>query len=193
MAAFNRVDARLLAQDYIGESIHSRLYKIIPLFYMLTGMSGPTKSNAQIGIPNTGEVFSGAKISAARKEDLAGFNSYQVALATSTTDASKIMGARDTNPTYTNPQTQSDSQGYGSAAFNLTELKTPILIWKSDIDKALGPNVASKGRAVENVVENAVNKGLANHLTNWASRFWYGNPSNQASDPWDDLSGLLSA
>jgi hypothetical protein len=196
--AFVRESFQAYAQEYIGSTIHSNLFPKIPLVYALTGLGGnQTKSTNRIGRPGVQDVFAGKKLSKAQRETLtAGFNAYEPRIHFRTTSNNKNMGARDTMPTVANPTTTSQDQNVGTAKFCWTRKVEPILVWNEALARAMGGvgiGLGSRQKAVASLLEQAADEALNVHLDNWATSFWTGTPTNQASDPWDDAAGIQQA
>jgi hypothetical protein len=195
--AFVRESFQAYAQEYISNRIHSNLFPKIPLVYALTGQGGTSAKENRIGRPGVQEVFAGKKLSKAMRETLTvGFNAYEPRIHFRTTSNNKNMGARDTMPTVANPTTASQDQNVGTAKFNWNRKVEPILVWNEALSRAMGGvglGLGSRQKAVASLLEQAADEALNVHLDNWATAFWTGNPTNQASDPWDNVAGITQA
>lgn len=186
-----------VAQNYISVGIASNFYPRLPFLSALGAftLTRNNKTSLSIGRPDGGEILTGKRISPAERMDLQNFNSYQPRIQAFSTSNSKWMGARDTNPTVANATTQSHGQAMQAAAlFNRCKIKTPILIWHVDKERALrSGSTKGQGLAMSKLIDEATEVGYQDHVAELNDKIWNGNPSNQAMDPWDKPLGILQA
>jgi hypothetical protein len=105
------------------------------------------------------------------------------------------MGAYDTTPTVANPTTAAHSQAMqASAKFMRARLKTPILIWHEDKNRALQKETSrGQGLAMSQLIDEATEIAYQEHVKELADKMINGNPANQTVDPWDQPLGLIQA
>lgn len=184
-------------QKYIGKTITNNLFKKAPLFAALVGIGGNQQNtDMKIARPGSAEVFSGAKLNKVRKEVLSGINAYAPPILTAKIDNNKNMGVRDTMPTVANATTSSHDQAYAAPSFHWTNKTEPILVWNTTLNRAMttaGTGLDNRDKAIKNVLQNAADLALQNHIDKWATSFWSGSPTNQATDSWDDACGITVA
>lgn len=183
-----------IAQNYIPRTIASNFYARTTFLSALGAFSlgNQNKSVLEIGRPgnNAGAIFSGKAVNPADMLQLGTVNGYQPGIQRFAVDNSKVMMARDTEPTTANPTTNSNGQAIeATAMFRWVRIDTPILIWNNDIRRA-GQQPTGRGIAMADFIEKATEVGLQAHVGAWNTQVWTGNPSDQASDPWDSLIGL---
>lgn len=184
-----------LAQSYISEGIASNYYLREPLLALMAALSGAPKPTAlEIGRPSAPQVFAGTKLSNIQRMDLASINSYRPQFQYQNPVNTKIEGARDTAPVVANPTTSSQSQISGTAEIFWTGLiKEPILVWKSDLDRAVraaGKDMKGRGVARATVLNRATEVARQNVLSKIVTEIYTGSPTDQDSDPLDHLIGL---
>ena len=187
-----------IAQNYITKTLAPQQYLRSAMLYALAGITaGYTNEPLAIGRKDAGEVLSGLKMSPARRMFLQSINSYQPRIQAYKTSNTRMMGARPTMPTVGSATTRSHGQATQAAAdFRFAKMRTPILVWHEDIDRALDGNEgrgrAGMGVAVGQLVEEATQVGLQEHMDHLACRLLYGSPPSQDEDPWLDFSGVAS-
>lgn len=188
---------KAIAQNAISRGIASNFY---PRCIFLSALGAFTlsrnpKTPLSIGRPDAGAIFSGKAISPAESMTLANFNSWQPRIQGFETSNSKWMGARDTNPTVANPTTNSHGQAMqNTALFNRAQLKTPILIWHADKERAMSEGTDKlRGLAMSQLIDEATEVAYQEHVKELNSKIWTGNPTNQAVDPWDQPLGINQA
>lgn len=190
------------SQNYIGKGINSNFYPKAVFIAILGALSlgNNDKQPLQIGRPGKMEILAGGKlVSPAEKLDpeAAGFgaNGYAPRSQLFETQNSKWMGRYDTAPTVSSATTLAQSQAMqGAALFRPAEVMTPGLIWHRDKERA-GQRGSSDGRAIAmaQILEEATEVAYQEHVNNINWGIWFGNPSSQAVDPWDQPLGLVQA
>lgn len=191
-----------ISQNWISKGIASNWYKKAPLLAILAAVSlslgNQNKTDGlSIGRPGSAEILAGKKISPAEKHNLQGINSYipriQGFKTNNTAARSSASSGRTTAPTVANPTTNSHGQAnqFG-AKFNWTHIDTPILIWHEEKIRA-GKKETAKGQglAMAQVIDEATEVGMQDHVDWMADAVWNGNPSSQTADLWDKPLGLL--
>ncbi len=185
-----------VAQDYISRTCASTWYQKDPLLTLLALKAGKDNMGGlQIGRSGYGEWLRGVPINPMRKMNIQGINSYRPRIQQFVTSNTKIMAARDTEPTVSNPTTNSQSQAaQATALFHWTRQDTPAIVWHTDLERALASSNTADGQgiAVGQVVEESTQVALQEHLSQLSARFRYGTVTNQSVDPWTDYSGLLT-
>lgn len=184
-----------IAQNYIPSSVASNYYNRIPFVTMLGafGIGNQNKDVLELGRPgNKGLIIGGRQFSPAERLELGTVNSYRPRVQGFTTSNSKHMAAYDTMPDVSNPTTAAHSMATQFAAlFYWTELVTPILIQHEDKIRA-GNQSTKRGQGISmgKIIEEATEVAMQEHLSAINTDIWSGNPSNQATDPWDAACGL---
>jgi hypothetical protein len=82
----------------------------------------------------------------------------------------------------------------GAAKFGWTHLDTPILVWHED--KIRAGNEGTKegqGIAMGQLIDEATEVAIQDHIDKLANDIWTGNPSSQNADLWDAPLGLVQA
>jgi len=186
-----------VAQNHISRNIASNFYPKLPFLSALGAftLARNNKTALNIGRPKAGEVLSGRVVSPAEVMNLDGFNAYQPRIQRFETSNSKWMGKYDTTPTVANPTTNAHSQAMqASALFYRCRLKTPILIWHEDKNRALQKESRQgKGIAMAQLIDEATEIAYQEHVKELNDKIFNGNPTDQTADPWDQPLGILQA
>lgn len=187
---------KTVAQNHISRNIASNFYNKLPFLSALGvfTLTRNKKNNLSIGRPD-GEILTGKVVSPAEVMALQDFNGYQPRIQRFETANSKWMGKYDTTPTVANPTTNAHSQaGQASALFYRARLKTPILIWHEDKNRALQKEgKVGQGLAMARLIDEATEVAYQEHVKELNAKIWNGNPADQAADPWDQPLGILQA
>jgi hypothetical protein len=82
----------------------------------------------------------------------------------------------------------------GAAKFGWTHLDTPILVWHEDKIRA-GNEGTKEGQSIAmgQLIDEATEVAIQDHLDKLATDVWTGNPSSQSADLWDAPLGLVQA
>lgn len=186
-----------VAQNFISRSISSNFYSKAPFLAILGALTigNQRKNSLQIGRPNSAEILSGKTISPIEKKKLGSINSYMPRIQGFKTNNTKSMGVRDTMPTVANPTTNSHGQAMQNAAkFNWTHLKTPILVWHEDKERASQEGTKEgQGLSMAQMIDEATEVGLQDMVDTVQTQVWGGNPADQTADLWDQQCGVLQA
>lgn len=161
---------------------------------MLKENADRNKEGKDIGIPVVNGVISGNRgLNASNLITLATAEEYLQDFHTTYTDNSKVMGERDSTPTYANSTTDAPELHYGNAAWRRFRLVTPLICWKSSKDAAASRRDLSesdRNRAVLDTFGNVIKETTGVHTRNIGLRLYTGNPTNQDASKWDDVLGI---
>jgi hypothetical protein len=186
-----------VAQNFISKGIASNFYSKLPLLAVLGALTiGNNKKTAlQIGRPDAGEILSGKNISIGEKRSLEGINDYIARIQAFKTNNTVARTLRDNMPTVANPTTQSHGQaGQAGAIFRWVHVDTPLLIWHEDKIRA-GQKGTKEGQgiAMSQLIDEATEVGMQDHLDWFADKVWNGVPTDQTQPLWDQPPGILEA
>lgn len=189
---------KTVAQDHISRNIASNFYGKLPFIAALGSITVTRnkKTPLNIGRPNEGTLLTGKVMSPGETMNVQNFNSYKPRIQRFATNNSKWMGKYDTNPVVASPTTNAHSQAtQATALFNAAELKTPILVWHRDKERALQSSSSSDGQgiAMSQIIDEATEIAYQEHVGVLNTGIWSGNPTSQTDDPWDAPLGLLQA
>ncbi len=186
---------KAVAQDHISRSIASNYYNKLPFLAALGSftVTRNKKTPINIGRPDEGSILTGATLSPGEVLALQNFNGYKPRIQRFETSNSKWMAKYDTNPVVSSPTTNAQSQAMqATALFYGAELKTPILIWHRDKERALQTSgTDGQGIAMAQIIDEATEIAYQEHVKALNAGIWSGNPSSQTDDPWDSPLGIV--
>ncbi len=185
---------KAVAQDHISRNIASNFYNKLPFLAALGSftVTRNKKTPVNIGRPDEGTILTGAVLSPGDMMNVQNFNAYKPRIQRFETNNSKWMAKYDTNPTVSSPTTNAHSQAMqATALFYAAELKTPILVWHRDKERALQTSgKEGQGIAMAQIIDEATEIAYQEHVKVLNTGIWSGNPSSQTDDPWDSPLGI---
>jgi hypothetical protein len=186
-----------VAQNYISKQVASNFYRKATFLAILGALTlgNQSKTSLEIGRPGSGEILTAANVSQVERKRLGTVNNYLPRIQKFQTSNSKWMGVRDTMPSVASPTTLSQGQATQFAAsFAWADLTTPMLIWHEDKIRA-GQESTKEGQALAmgQLIDEATEVGMQEHIDEINSKTWTGNPSSQTAALWDQPLGINQA
>jgi hypothetical protein len=188
-----------VAQNFISREVASNFYKKAQFLAILGALTlgNQKKTSLDIGRPNSGEILSGGIVNPIQKKRLGTVNAYlpRVQKFTTSNSAYRTGSGYVSLPTVANPTTNAHSQATQFAAeFRWSHLDTPILVWHEDKIRA-GQEGTREGQgiAMGQIIDEATEVAMQEHIDKLAGDIWTGNPSSQNTDLWDSPLGITQA
>jgi hypothetical protein len=188
-----------VAQNFISRGVASNFYKKAQFLAILGALTlgNQKKTSLDIGRPGSGEILSGGMVNPIQKKRLGTVNAYlpRVQKFTTSNSAYRTGSGYVSLPTVANPTTQRALAGDAvRREFRWSHLDTPILVWHEDKIRA-GQEGTREGQgiAMGQIIDEATEVAMQEHIDKLANDIWTGNPSNQNLDLWDSPRGSLQA
>lgn len=169
-----------VAERRVKSEIHANLFNRIPV---LTAFASKAGGDGKFGRVGSLGILGGKKFDRVQMENEAG-TEVHVRMDTAKSGGSKWMAERDTVPSMGNA---AQNDNYRTAVFRPSLFSTPYKVWKNDIRRAKGKY------AIGNLVQEAIDKAMEEHLEELNDKIWRGSPSDQSSNLWTEPLGIVQA
>lgn len=196
---------QVFLQKRSGKRLHNRLFNIMPVLYLLTGLTGKKPKDVGLGAPNTATsvLISGTRTASPNKEKMFAESAYRPTIqyqAPASTDG-KTIGQYDTMPTRTSPSTLTPASYFIQPEFHFHEHADPYEVPNDQIETIVANTTggwpAQATLAIGNIMDAEVESVQGTHLKYFNQVLWgttgSGAPSDQTAVKWDTLHSLKNS
>lgn len=192
-----RTDLRTLMQDALSEDLRSTLFNHMPTLGFILSRTGDKDGFKGLGVPRSGEVFSGMGLSKPKKTSIVNSDKYMpiIEVVAAAEADGKVMGMRDTMPSHSNWTTTSIGSAFTRPFVKWVERADPIQVPKKEIRRTIRGGGSNASVAVGDLFAAETKRRLASHMKWWNTQLWSTTayPSNEDAEVWDNIHGLSSA
>jgi hypothetical protein len=191
---------RTLTADHMSSIAVDLTFTIMPTVAFLIGQPGDKDSPFGIGRPK-GVVSGAASMKGLNKETVLNTATYRPIITKDypSTSLNTVLGQHGTMPLQANADTDTTVSYFVRPHFRYTELATPLLVWKKDIEltksstRGENPDVR---KAVGSLFKTEIAQKMKTQLSSWNSMFWSAAsaPSDADNqDGWDSQYSFANA
>lgn len=196
-----RTGLSALMQDHLSSKLVSNMANIMPWMLFLLGRDGSKAAGASfgLGVPKSGQLFTGVPMTRARREEVLGTDKYMPAILTSlpAEGDGKVLTMTDTMPQRSDWTNETPASRITRPFFKWVERADPILVPKKQIRRTKRQSGANKASAaVGDLFRFESETVTTTHLKWWNSKFWGAStvaPSNVDADVWDSPYSIHAA
>lgn len=193
---------QVFLQKKSGKRLRNRLWNIMPVLYLLTGLTGQKSAATGLGAPNTSSnvLVSSTKTATPNKEKMFAEVAYRptVQYTGPATADGKTIGQYSSMPTRADGATNNPAGYFIQPEFRFHERAEPWEVPNDQIETIVSNSTggwpAQATLAIGNIMDAEVKSVEAIHLKYWNQLLWgtigNGYPSDQSAVKWDALHSL---